>query len=66
MVEILGMKYITEKEASQRYGYSQAWFVKARRQGYGPHYIQIMTFGRILYPVEDTDEWFKKRMESKE
>jgi hypothetical protein len=66
MVEILGVKYITEKEAAQRYGYSSWWFIKARRQEYGPHYIQIMTFGRILYPLEETDEWFRKRMESKE
>ncbi len=66
MIEILGKKFITDKEASERYGYSQKWFIKARGNGRGPKYAQIKDKGRVLYPLIETDEWFKTRMEMKE
>jgi predicted DNA-binding transcriptional regulator AlpA len=66
MIKIMGESYLTDKEASERYGYSQSWFMRARTMGVGPKYIQIAEHGRILYPLEQTDEWFKERMRSKE
>ena len=66
MIVILGKKFMTDKEAADRYGYSQAWFLKARYEKRPPKYIQVQEGGRVLYPLEETDEWFKKRMEMKE
>lgn len=63
---MLGKKFMTDKETADRYGYSQAWFIKARAERTGPKYIQINNNGRVLYPLIETDEWFKKRMEMKE
>ena len=66
MIEMMGDQYLTEKEAAKRYGYSSSWFNRARVQGYGPRYIQLRNHGRILYPLEDTDKWFKDKMKEKE
>jgi hypothetical protein len=66
MIKVMGIAYLTEKEASDRYGYSSAWFVRARKYNKGPKFIQIIDHGRILYPVEQTDAWFKERMREKE
>lgn len=49
--------YITEKEAVIRYGYSRAWFQRARWAGESLPFIKI-NGGRILYPIEKADEWF--------
>lgn len=62
MIEMMGEQYLTEKEAAKRYGYSQSWLNRARVQGYGPRYIQLRVHGRILYPLDDTDKWFKDKM----
>ncbi len=66
MIEMMNEQYLTEKEASQRYGYSSSWFSRARAQGYGPRYIQLREHGRILYPLDDTDKWFKDKVKDKE
>ena len=66
MIDMLGKKFITDKEAADRYGYSQSWFIRARAEGHGPKHIQIKDKGRVLYPLIETDEWFKIRMEMKE
>ena len=66
MIDIIGTKYLTEKEATCRYGYSASWFRVARKGGYGPYYAQVRERGRILYPVVETDEWFKKKLMEKE
>jgi predicted DNA-binding transcriptional regulator AlpA len=63
---MLGKQFITDKEASERYGYSQSWFLKARANSTGPKYVQIKDAGRVLYPLAETDAWFKTRMEMKE
>lgn len=63
---MLGKQFITDKEASERYGYSQAWFIKARAEGNGPKFIQIKDNGRVLYPLVETDDWFKSRMGMRE
>ena len=66
MIDIMGRKFITDKEAAERYNYSQTWFQHARLNKTGPKYIQIKDKGRVLYPLIETDEWFKARMEMKE
>jgi len=66
MIKILGKEFMNDKEAADRYGYSQSWFIKARVQSNGPKYIQVAENSRVLYPVIETDEWFKKKMEMKE
>ena len=52
----LEKKYINEKEAVFRYSYSRAWFQRARWAGDGPKFIKIR--GKVLYPLQETDEWF--------
>lgn len=49
--------YLTEKEASHRYGFSVHWFQRSRWNGSGPSFIKI-NGGRVLYPMALTDEWF--------
>lgn len=66
MISIMGINYLTDKEASMRYGYSIAWFRKMRGLKLGPNYIKLMTKGKVLYPLDATDEWFKQRMIMKE
>lgn len=63
---MMGAQYLTEKEAAQRYGYSQSWLNRARVQKYGPPYIQLRNHGRVLYPLIETDGWFKQQMKEKE
>jgi predicted DNA-binding transcriptional regulator AlpA len=50
--------YISESEASQRYGYSRQWFQRCRWRGEGPKFIKV-NGGRVLYPLEQTDNWFQ-------
>lgn len=59
MMEILGIKYLTDKDASKRYGFSQSWFQQSRYKGNGPPCFQLCKKGKILYPLIETDEWFK-------
>lgn len=66
MIEMIGEKYLTEKEASQRYGYSLSWFSRLRAQKSGPKFIQLKTHGRVLYHLENTDSWFKERFDREE
>lgn len=65
MIEILGTKYITEKEASQRYGYSRAWFQKQRYLHLSPKYTRLTSSkrGRVYYPIDQIDAWFKMQIE---
>lgn len=63
MIDILGKKYITDKEASFRYGMSQKWFIRRRSDGDGPKYIQFKKgSGRVWYPLDETDAWFKQKI----
>lgn len=62
MVDIQGIKYISEKEASQRYCYSQAWFQKRRRSGLPPPFIKLEGKGKVYYPLNKIEEWFKQNM----
>lgn len=65
MIECLGKKYLTEKEASKRYGMSQQWFKKRRGKNLEPKFIQIVPRGTVMYPLEESDFWFKKQIEMK-
>lgn len=66
MIEILGIKYLTEKEASVRYGLSQSWFALRRFKKDSPPYTQLQKKGKVLYPLTEVDEWFKKNMTREE
>jgi predicted DNA-binding transcriptional regulator AlpA len=62
MKEILGVQYMTDKEAAVRYGYSQSWFRQRRYDSTGPQYVRLKGKGKAWYPLKETDEWFKKNM----
>lgn len=62
MIEILGKKFISEKEASKRYGYSRSWFQRMRYVKAGPTFNRITKSSKILYPIDDTDQWFKNHL----
>jgi phage pi2 protein 07 len=66
MKEILGIKYMSTKEAVNRYGYSQSWFQQRRMNGFQPKFVKIQNKGKVYYPVNETDEWFKKNIISSE
>lgn len=48
---------MNEKEASERYGYSLAWFQKKRWKKEKP--IFYKSGKKVMYPVKETDEFFK-------
>lgn len=58
MAEIIPSLYISEVDASIRYGYSRQWFQRERWKGTGPSFMKI-NGGKVLYPLDTTDEWFK-------
>jgi len=62
MMIMFNRKYITDKEASERFCYSISWFQKQRMSGQNPPYIKI---GRkkIFYDLEALETWFKKHMQ---
>lgn len=49
--------YLTETEASARYGYSRQWYQRQRWLGTGPKFIKVNS-GRVLYPIQEIDKWF--------
>lgn len=63
MVEIVGIKYISDKEASKKYGFSISWFQRERFNKTGPRFIKLNGKGKVFYPVEETDNWFKNKMQ---
>lgn len=66
MIELLGIKYLTEKEASVRYGMSQAWFKLRRWKKNSPPYTRLQGRGKVLYPMQEVDDWFKENMHKEE
>ena len=62
MIEILGKKYVTDKELARKYGFSLSWFRNQRYKKQGLPYVKITGQGKILYDVELADEWFKKNI----
>jgi predicted DNA-binding transcriptional regulator AlpA len=63
MINIMGKVYINDKEAAQRYGYSQAWFQNCRHKKIGPPFVKLQGKGKVYYPMDEADEWFKKNMQ---
>lgn len=63
MIEFMGKKFLTTKEASKRYGRSVQWFDKRRMNKLKPTYMQITERGSVLYPEIETDSWFKKQIQ---
>lgn len=59
MIEIDGTKYITDKEASHRYGYSVSWFQKQRHKKQPPPFVKLQDKGKVYYSVNELDKWFK-------
>ena len=53
----MNKKYITTREATERYGFSRTWFSVRRQRGYQPKFIRVNT--KVLYPLEDTDKYFE-------
>jgi len=56
IVSIHARRYISEKEAADRYPYSRYWFQRMRCYGGGPPYLKIRN--RIMYPIPEIDTWF--------
>lgn len=61
MLKILGVEYITEKEAAERYGFSKSWFQKRRYLRLYPNYVKI--HGKVLYDIKNTDNWFRQQIQ---
>lgn len=58
MIEVDGLKYITDKEAAKIYGYSVSWFQKQRRKKQPPPFIQINGKGKVYYSIDELNKWF--------
>lgn len=61
MIELHGKKYITDKEASARYGYSSSWFKLRRHEKKQPPYIRLHS--KVLYDQDELDKWFITNIE---
>jgi len=55
-------KNLTEKEASEVYGPSVAWFRRKRWEGDGPKFIKLP--GMVLYPIKELEAYFSSRLRS--
>ncbi len=66
MIKFMNKECLSSKEASTRYGYSVFWFDQMRRGQNGPPFYQRKKKSKVFYPVEECDEWFKKKMMEKE
>jgi hypothetical protein len=56
------IKYLTEKEAAQRYRRSRSWFQTQRSHKEGPRCYKLNGKGPVYYPLEETDKWFRENM----
>lgn len=66
MKEILGIKYLSPKEAEHRYGYSKSWFQQRRMNKCLPVFVKLQNKGKVYYPLNETDDWFRKNIISSE
>lgn len=62
MIELFNIKYITDKEASSRYGYSVSWFQKQRQLKKPPPFVKIQGKGKVYYAIDELDKWFKENI----
>jgi hypothetical protein len=58
MIEINGIKYISDKEASHIYGYSISWFQKQRYKKEPPPFMKIQGKGKVYYAIHELNKWF--------
>lgn len=61
MIDVLGKKYITDKEAAQRYGFSQSWFQHRRIKKLAPKFKKVE--GKVLYDLDETDSYFREQFD---
>jgi hypothetical protein len=66
MIKLLGVEYITRKEAVHRYGFSMSWFEQRQHRHEAPRFIKIRGKGKALYNLTETDNWFRKNMKESE
>ena len=66
MITLNGIDYITEKEASKRFGFSVSWFRKLRHQHLAPKNIKILGRGKVYYSLKEITEWFKNNIKENE
>jgi hypothetical protein len=59
MIELDGIKYITDKEASARYGKSISWFQRQRHKKLPPPFVKLQGKGTVYYCLNELDQWFK-------
>lgn len=64
MLKINGVEYLSEKQISKEYGFSQPYFWKIRKNKKGPRYYKMS--GRFFYTKEDVDKWFKENLKPSE
>lgn len=64
MIEINGVQYITDKEASHIYGYSVSWFQKQRYKKLPPPFIKLQGKGKVYYPTKELNDWFVSSIKS--
>jgi hypothetical protein len=60
MIEILGKRYINQKEAAQKFGFSTSWFELQRHLKKPPSFIKLQ--GKILYDLEKLNKWFESQL----
>ena len=64
MVEIQGIKYLSEKEAAALTGFSSEWLRKKRYKNEISTYIKIKGSKKILYKKDTFEIWLKSMIES--
>ena len=62
MIEIMGVKCISSKEASALYGYSTSWFQRRRYQKLPPPFLRLQGKGKIYYPIDKLEKWFRENI----
>lgn len=62
MIEIDNIKYLTMKQVSKRYGFSVSWFKERRKYKLLPFCTKFNNKGKVLYPLDETDRWFKENI----
>lgn len=66
MIEILGHKYITEKEACAMIGYSKSGLQKMRLSNNAPKHIRLHKAGKVYYNKAEFESWIKEKLSSEE
>lgn len=62
MSKVIGIEYLSVKEASRRYGRSISWFRERKKNKKAPYPFQLGGKGKLFYHLEKTDTWFQENM----